>query len=75
MLIPILMVYLSLSSKAKINRSMNIIVGIVYIVVGLGTTVGENWTFYVVGHIIGILILILIIWTAWKWPTQGSVPA
>lgn len=75
MLIPIFMIYLSLALRAKANRLVNIIVGIVYIVVGIGTTVGEDWAAYVLGHIIGILVLVLIIWTAWRWPTQAGAEA
>lgn len=75
MMVPILMVYLSLDLKATVNRWTNIIVGIAYIIVGLGTTVGENWAFYVVGHVVGIVVLILIIGTAWKWPGQTNASA
>lgn len=68
MMIPALMVFLSLSLPAKVNRWVNIIVSTMYIVVGIGTTIGETWAFYIVGHIIGIMLLLLTIWTAWKWP-------
>ena len=70
MMIPIMMIYLSLDLKASVNRWTSIIVGIVYIVVGVSTTLGENWAYYVVGHVIGIMVLVLIVWTAWKWPGQ-----
>lgn len=68
MLVPSLMVFLSLSLKAAVNRWVNIIAGAVYIVVGIGTTIGETWAFYIVGHIVGIVLLALIIWQAIKWP-------
>jgi hypothetical protein len=70
MLIPIFMIFLSLELNAKTNRLFNIIIGSVYIIVGIGTTVGEDWASYILGHVIGILILIMIIWTAWNWPKQ-----
>lgn len=72
MMIPILMVFLSLSLPAKANRWTNIIVSILYVVVGVGTTVGESWAFYIVGHAAGIVILLLIAWNAWKWPKQAG---
>jgi hypothetical protein len=70
MLIPIFMIYLSLTLKSAAIRWTNIIVGILYIAVGIGTTVGETWIAYIVGHTLGILVLALILWTAIKWPRQ-----
>jgi len=72
MMIPSLMVFLSMILKAGVNRWVNIIVAILYIAVGIGTTIGETWAFYIVGHIVGIVLLLLIIWTAWKWPKQET---
>ena len=74
MLIPSLMVFLSLALTAKWNRWINIIVGILYIVVGVGTTIGETWAYYIVGHTVGIVLLLLIIWYAWKWPKLNVSP-
>ena len=72
MTIPALMVFLSLVLPAKVNRWINIIVSIIYIILGLGTTVGESWISYIFGHIIGIIVLLMIVWHAWKWPKQES---
>jgi hypothetical protein len=72
MTIPSLMVFMSLALPAKVNRGTNIIVGAVYILVGLGTMVGETWAFYIFGHILGIVLLLLIVWTAWTWPKQKT---
>jgi hypothetical protein len=72
MMIPSLMVFLSLVFKAKVNRWVNISVAIVYIAVGIGTTIGETWAFYIVGHVVGIVVLLIIIWTAAKWPKQQA---
>jgi hypothetical protein len=68
MIVPILMVFIALALPAKANRWTNIIVSILYIVVGIGTTVGESWAYYIVGHAVGIALLLLIVWYAWKWP-------
>ena len=70
MMIPSLMVFLSLALKAKVNRWINIIVGILYIVVAIGTTIGETWVSYIFGHSVGVVLLLLILWYAWKWPKQ-----
>jgi len=74
MMIPSLMVFLSLALKARWNRWTNLIVAILYIVVGVGTTIGETWAYYIVGHIVGIGLLSLIVWYAWKWPKQEVNP-
>jgi hypothetical protein len=72
MMIPSLMVFLSMILKAGVNRWVNIIVAILYIVVGIGTTIGETWAFYIVGHVVGIGLLLIIIWTALRWPKQEA---
>ena len=71
MAIPSVMVFLSLALNAKANRLVNIIVGLVYIVV-LGSTflTGRNPAYYILFAILKAVLLVLIIWQAWKWPTQ-----
>ena len=72
MMIPILMVLLSMILKAGVNRWINIIVAVLYIAVGVGTTIGETWAFYIVGHVAGIVLLLIIIWTAVRWPRKEA---
>jgi len=71
MAIPSVMVFLSLALNAKANRLVNIIIGLVYIVV-LGSTflTGRNPAYYILFAILKAVLLVLIIWQAWKWPTQ-----
>ena len=75
MAFPSIMVLLSLTLKARVNRWVNIVVGVFHILVLLGTQfVGEGgvwiyWRFY---ELLEALFLVLIIWTAWKWPTTVS---
>ena len=73
MAIPSLMVYLSLTLKAKTNRRANIIAGIFYAGVLLTTMLvpGEVWVYYRLYQIIEGVLIALIIWNAWKWPEQG----
>ncbi|MFB0533557.1 MAG: DUF6326 family protein [Anaerolineae bacterium] len=68
MTIPSLMIFLSLALKAKANRWTNIIVGILYIVIVLGNTIGESWSFYIFASIVEVVLLSRIVWYAWKWP-------
>ena len=66
MVIPIVMVFLSLTLKNPVNRWANIIVAIIFIVFGLGTVVSApSWYKFVL--IVGIGFNILTIWYAWKW--------
>ena len=70
-LIPPIMAFLSLTLKASINRWLNIIVGIVFIVlIPIGTGFGMIQTAYltsvIVITIVEVLALALIIWYAWK---------
>jgi len=72
MMIPSLMIFLSLALKAKWNRWTNIIVGILKIVVLLGAVIGESWAFYIFATIVEVVLLLLIVWYAWKWPKQEA---
>jgi len=73
MAIPSLMVLLSLTLKARTNRSANIIAGIFHAGVLLTTMLvpGEVWAYYRLYQIIEGALIVLIIWDAWKWPEQG----
>jgi hypothetical protein len=73
MAFPSLMILLSLTLKARANRLVNIIVGILHVFVLLGTQFvgeGETWLFWRLYELLEAVFLALIIWTAWKWPTQ-----
>jgi hypothetical protein len=72
MTIPILMIVLSLTLKANANRWTNIIGGILYIFVAIGNVIGESWAFYIFGNIVEVLLLLLIVGYAWKWPKQEA---
>ena len=72
MMIPSLMIFLSLALKAKWNRWTNIIVGIFNIVVGVAGLIGETWAFYIFATIVEVVLLLLIVWYAWKWPKQEA---
>jgi hypothetical protein len=73
MAIPIVMVFLSLILKANVNRLVNIISGIAYIVVLGGTFLtGRNPAYYILFAIIKATLLALIVWHAWKWPKMDA---
>jgi hypothetical protein len=72
MALPSFMVFLSLTLPAKANRLVNIIVGIFHIVVLVSTLLvpGDLWAYYALYMIFEAVFIVLIIWHAWKWPTQ-----
>ena len=71
MAFPSFMVLLSLILKARVNRIVNIVVGIFHILVLIGTQfVGESetWLYWRFNELLEAMFLVLIIWSAWKWP-------
>lgn len=69
--IPPLMIFLSLILKPKVNRIVNIVVGIFFTVVMLlvvGTSIDKWMIFYIYLGAIEIIISSLIIYQAWLWP-------
>ena len=66
--IPALMIFLSVILSAKINRCTNIIVAIVYIPYSLFNLAGEAWVHMIFGAVVEVVLLVLIIRYAWKWP-------
>jgi hypothetical protein len=73
MTIPSVMIFLSLSLKAKANRWANIILGLVYTGIILGTILmGGAWAYYIFYGTTEILLTGLVAWHAWKWPEQDA---
>jgi hypothetical protein len=68
MTIPALMIFLSVSVPAKVNRWANIIIATVYIPFTLFNLAGEAWMHMVFGAVVEVVLLCLIIRYAWKWP-------
>ncbi len=72
MALPSIMIFLSLTLKAKLNRLVNIIVGIFHIIVLVSSLFvgGGIWAYYALYMIFEAVFIILIIWYAWKWPLE-----
>lgn len=66
--IPMLMIFLSVILTAKANRATNIVVAIVHIPYMLFNLVGEAWIHMVFAAVVEVVLLVLIILYAWKWP-------
>jgi len=66
--IPALMIFLSLALPAKVNRWTNIIVSVVNIPFMLFNLAGVAWLHMIFGAVVEVVLLLLIIGYAWKWP-------
>jgi hypothetical protein len=67
MIIPGIMVFLSLALKLKVNRWVNIVLGVLYTFVNVSNLIGESWAYYIAFGVIEIALTLLIVWNAWKW--------
>jgi hypothetical protein len=69
MVIPIVMIFLSLALKARVNRWANMILGAIYAGVILYTMLmtGGGWVYYYVFAVVEFVFTALIVWHAWKW--------
>ena len=72
-LIPLIMAFLSVTLKDKANRWANVIAGIAFIVIAspdlIKYLVPEKY-YLLFGTSITIIVYLLIIWYAYKWPKQ-----
>ena len=78
MAIPILMILLSTTLPARVNRTINLVVATIYIPATIYNAVGESWTYsYFYGLSIGLEVLLLafILRSAWTWPRRTASPA
>ncbi len=74
--IPALMVMLSMTLPARVNRATNLVVASLYIPVSMFNAVGESWTYFY-GLSIGLEVLLLafILRAAWTWPRTTRATA
>jgi hypothetical protein len=75
MAIPSLMMLLSTTLPARVNRTTNLVVATLYIAPTIYNAAGESWTYsYFYGLSIGLELLLLafILRSAWTWPRTPS---
>lgn len=71
MVIPSIMIFLSLVLKAKVNRIVNILAGLVFLIVLVSTFfTGRNPAYYLLFASVKAVLLVLIVWHGWKWPRK-----
>jgi bacteriorhodopsin len=69
--VPVLMLVLSLLLRPRINRILNVVVSLIYIVTIIVAALGEDWAYHLVGSANEVVILAVIAGTAWKWPSEA----
>ena len=74
-LLPALMVVLSLLLKPRVNRLVNIVVSVLYMITIIGAAIGETWAYYFLGSLIEVILLAAIARTAWRWPPPQIAPS
>lgn len=73
--VPSLMVVLSATLPARVDRTVNLVVAGLYIPVSIYNAAGESWTYsYFYGLSIGLELLLLafVLRAAWTWPRTPS---
>jgi uncharacterized protein DUF6326 len=76
--VPILMIVLSTTLPARVTRTANLVVAALYLPVSIYNAAGESWTYsYFYGLSIGleVLLLAVILRSAWTWPRGSASPA
>jgi hypothetical protein len=67
--IPSLMVFCVLIPRPRVNRIVNIALGIVYALTIIAGAIGE-WNYYILGSAIEVELLAAIVYYAWTWPKE-----
>src|SRR5688572_24944902 len=73
--IPALMVMLSMTLPARVNRATNLVVASLFIPVSVFNAVGESWDwtfFYGLSIGLEVLLLAFILRSAWTWPRRTT---
>ena len=76
--IPALMVMLSMTLPARLNRATNLVLAVLYIPYSVVNAAGETWDwafFYGLSIGLEVLLLAFILRSAWTWPRRTASPA
>ena len=58
--IPSLMVAVSLLAPARINRTTNIVVSLLYVVSVVVSILGETWVYFILGRVVEVALLLTV---------------
>lgn len=71
-LIPSLMVIVSLLAPARMNRTTNVVVSLIYLASVVVSSVGETWIYFILGSVVEVMLLLAIARVAWTWPRRTA---
>lgn len=74
-LVPTLMVTLSLVLPRRVSRVLTLVVAPVYALAIIASCIGETWIYYLVGSAMEVVLLLVIVVTAWTWRTADRAPS
>ena len=68
--VSLIMAFLSVRLRDRLNRGLNIVVGLVYFAISMILLVQklENQSVLAVGSVVGTILAALVVWYAYKWP-------
>jgi Family of unknown function (DUF6326) len=69
-ILPALMIALSLTLRASLNRPANLALGLLFTLVNVGNLLGESWVYYFLFGLLEIALALTIVATAWNWPRR-----
>jgi len=70
MIVPSLMIFLAVSLPAAFSRWLNVGAGLFYAAIMLVILIDGAWAFYMLFAAIEIVLTLLVVWYAWRWPRQ-----
>jgi len=73
MTIPSIMIFLSVALKPKVNRWLNLAMGVFFtaiMILVVSVSIDEWMIFYIYLGVVEIILTSLIVWLAWRWPKQ-----
>ena len=74
-ILPALMIALSLTLRASLNRRANLALGLLFTLVNVGNLLGESWVYYFLFGLLEIALTLTIVATAWNWPRRDPSAA
>lgn len=72
-LVPSLMVFLTLVLPVRVTRVANLVLAVLYALTVAGGAIGE-WSYYVLGSAVEVVLLAGIAYYAWTWPKAADAP-
>jgi hypothetical protein len=74
-IVPALMIALSLTLRASLNRPANLALGLLFTLVNVSNLIGESWVYYFLFGLLEIALTLTIVATAWNWPRRDPSAA